>query len=223
MEVATYEEEPEYLPDTYIGFGDHKARKYFRSVNKVLVEKPAPLDAKTRRAKQAGAKQRNITDRAKFTKLWTRLNARQPPEQADNEFDRLKSILPNMQYLNMLMLVIASKYRPLLNVTDNSAWNADNIELIAKFQSFGDAIYNDAISSSQMPKDPTPTREGLMKDALRYIKMIIGFEAAEQEAREEIARMELEKLIPQEQTEQDYDEDLDEDEELPSEEEDSQE
>lgn len=48
--------------------------------------------------------------------------------------------------------------------------------LIRDFQRMGDSMYQDAVSSGQLQRDPPVTREKIMRDVLRYIKMIVAFE-----------------------------------------------
>ena len=193
MEIEGASTVSDYIPDTYIGRGEHKARKHFRDIGRILEEKPPQHGAKVRRAKQAGGKQKNVTDRANFTKIYNKLNTGQGANKADMEYDRLRIILPSMTHLNMLILVIARKYMAILPAQSVDDWNSGNTALIQEYRNLYPAIFQDAVTSGKLSRKPPATVEGVVRDVLRYIKMILAHEEENRRLEYEADQLEFEQ------------------------------
>lgn len=187
MELKGAAKVSSYLPDTYAGKGGHDARRHYRDVGEILQEKPDYFGGKPKRAKEAGRKQRNVTERSSFVKIWMKITRNQIRATADQQFDKLSTILPDIDSRNMTILAIATKYRNMMEIKSNEDWSADNERLIEQFQGFGNSIWQDATTSG-----PTMVREALMKDVLRYIKSIVAFENAADETRRARIQQQLE-------------------------------
>ena len=168
MEIEGHKTQSNWLPDTYVSSGGHKARAHFRDVGRILQEKPELQNAQLRRAKQTGAKEISATARARFSKIWNSLNTGQSTEDADVEYEKLKRILPMINSLNIPILAVAAKYIPFLPSVESE-------KFIPDFKGYVDDIYSDVMSATQMKKDPQPTREGIGNDVLRYVKLIQNF------------------------------------------------
>lgn len=175
--------EAAYLPDTYLSVGGRNVRNHFRTVEEVLQEKPMPGNPKARRVKQTKTTRTQSSTKRLFVRHWSQISVNKTDTNAEIEFDTLNAFLPNINSLNMLILALASKYRTLLPIASSTAWNIGD----PQFESLNDAvrnltpqIYKDA-SSLLKTSAKAFKREGVVRDVLRYIRMIMMFEELQQQ------------------------------------------